>query len=151
MIIYILYFNVSTYFLQYRQVKSKLERNPSIPGRTGSKHMGLWPKTRFCSAAGEILHEARDPALLEQSAGNIFTARVFPIEPHATCHVGVHDTKMVLGVSKEAIICCMVLPPKNNNTWCHFADPRRTSWENAWCKTARSPCFFFFFFFFRVT
>lgn len=32
---------------------------------------------------GEILHEARDPALLEQSAGNIFTARVFPIEPYA--------------------------------------------------------------------
>jgi len=31
----------------------------------------------------EILHEARDPALLEQSAGNIFTARVFPIEPYA--------------------------------------------------------------------
>lgn len=31
----------------------------------------------------EILHEARDPALLEQSAGNLFTARVFPIEPHA--------------------------------------------------------------------
>lgn len=30
----------------------------------------------------EILHEARDPALLEQSAGNLFTARVFPIEPH---------------------------------------------------------------------
>lgn len=31
----------------------------------------------------EILHEARDPALLEQSQGNIFTARVFPIDPHA--------------------------------------------------------------------
>lgn len=38
----------------------------------------------FCHR-GEILHEARDPALLEQSAGNLFTARVFPIEPHATC------------------------------------------------------------------
>mmetsp|Transcript_2812 Transcript_2812/g.6735 ORF Transcript_2812/g.6735 Transcript_2812/m.6735 type:complete len:1021 (+) Transcript_2812:91-3153(+) len=31
----------------------------------------------------EILHQARDPALLEQSQGNIFTARVFPIAPRA--------------------------------------------------------------------
>merc|ERR1719272_1282892 len=31
----------------------------------------------------EILHEARDPALLEQSQGNVFSARVFPIEANA--------------------------------------------------------------------
>jgi tetratricopeptide (TPR) repeat protein len=30
-----------------------------------------------------ILHEMRDPALLEQDAGNRFTAKVFPIEPRA--------------------------------------------------------------------
>lgn len=31
----------------------------------------------------EILHEARDPALLEQGQGNVFSARVFPIEANA--------------------------------------------------------------------
>eukprot|EP00929_Paragymnodinium_shiwhaense_P093687 TRINITY_DN53905_c0_g2_i4.p1 TRINITY_DN53905_c0_g2~~TRINITY_DN53905_c0_g2_i4.p1 ORF type:complete len:1041 (+),score=216.71 TRINITY_DN53905_c0_g2_i4:65-3187(+) len=31
----------------------------------------------------DILHEARDPALLEQAQGNLFTARVFPIEANA--------------------------------------------------------------------
>lgn len=40
-------------------------------------------RSKAQSVYREILHEARDPALLEQSAGNLFTARVFPIEPHA--------------------------------------------------------------------
>jgi hypothetical protein len=31
----------------------------------------------------EILHEMRDPALLEQEQGNRFSARIFPIEPRA--------------------------------------------------------------------
>ncbi|HEX8694796.1 MAG TPA: VIT domain-containing protein [Longimicrobium sp.] len=32
----------------------------------------------------EILHEMRDPAMLDQEAGNRFSARVFPIEPEGT-------------------------------------------------------------------
>lgn len=32
----------------------------------------------------EILHEMRDPAMLDQEAGNRFSARVFPIDPGAT-------------------------------------------------------------------
>ncbi len=34
-----------------------------------------------------ILHEMRDPALLEQGAGNTFSAKVFPIEPHGEVHI----------------------------------------------------------------
>eukprot|EP00931_Biecheleriopsis_adriatica_P121248 TRINITY_DN96334_c0_g1_i1.p1 TRINITY_DN96334_c0_g1~~TRINITY_DN96334_c0_g1_i1.p1 ORF type:complete len:1047 (-),score=178.29 TRINITY_DN96334_c0_g1_i1:21-3161(-) len=48
----------------------------------------------------EILHEARDPALLEQSQGNIFTARVFPIEPRARVRL---------------ILSYAVLAPKRDN------------------------------------
>lgn len=40
-------------------------------------------RSKAQSVYREILHEARDPALLEQSQGNVFTARVFPIEPRA--------------------------------------------------------------------
>lgn len=35
----------------------------------------------------QILHQMRDPALLEQDAGNTFSAKVFPIEPKATVRI----------------------------------------------------------------
>jgi len=41
----------------------------------------------------EILHEMRDPAMLDQEAGNRFSARVFPIDPGAT-------VRLVLGYSQ---------------------------------------------------
>ncbi|HET7464650.1 MAG TPA: VIT domain-containing protein [Longimicrobium sp.] len=41
----------------------------------------------------EILHEMRDPAMLDQEAGNRFSAKVFPIDPGAT-------VRLVLGYSQ---------------------------------------------------
>lgn len=43
----------------------------------------------------EILHEMRDPALLEQDQGNRFSARIFPIEAGATVRVVLGYTRLL--------------------------------------------------------
>lgn len=43
----------------------------------------------------EILHEMRDPALLEQDQGNRFSARIFPIEADATVRVVLGYTRLL--------------------------------------------------------
>lgn len=43
----------------------------------------------------EILHQMRDPALLEQDQGNRFSARIFPIEPHATVRLVLSYTRLL--------------------------------------------------------
>ncbi|MES2643427.1 MAG: VIT domain-containing protein [Myxococcota bacterium] len=42
-----------------------------------------------------ILHEMRDPALLEQGAGNQFSAKVFPIEPRADVRIVLSYTRLL--------------------------------------------------------
>lgn len=43
----------------------------------------------------EILHQMRDPALLEQDQGNRFSARIFPIEANATVRVVLGYTRLL--------------------------------------------------------
>ncbi len=43
----------------------------------------------------EILREKRDPGLLEWSGGNLFKARVFPIEPHAEKRIRIVYTQVL--------------------------------------------------------
>lgn len=43
----------------------------------------------------EILHQMRDPALLEQDQGNRFSARIFPIEAHDTVRVVLGYTRLL--------------------------------------------------------
>ncbi|HEX2208885.1 MAG TPA: VIT domain-containing protein, partial [Longimicrobium sp.] len=43
----------------------------------------------------EILHQMRDPALLEQDQGNRFSARIFPIEAGATVRVVLGYTRLL--------------------------------------------------------
>ncbi|HEY0788645.1 MAG TPA: VIT and VWA domain-containing protein, partial [Thermoanaerobaculia bacterium] len=43
----------------------------------------------------EILHQMRDPALLEQDLGNRFSARVFPIEPRGLVRLVLSYTELV--------------------------------------------------------
>lgn len=43
----------------------------------------------------EILHQMRDPALLEQDQGNRFSARIFPIEPDARFRVVLGYTQLL--------------------------------------------------------
>jgi tetratricopeptide (TPR) repeat protein len=42
-----------------------------------------------------ILHEMRDPALLEQGAGNQFSAKVFPIEPRGDVRIVLSYTRLL--------------------------------------------------------
>jgi Flp pilus assembly protein TadD len=42
-----------------------------------------------------ILHQMRDPALLEQDAGNRFSAKVFPIEPNAEVRIVLSYTRLL--------------------------------------------------------
>lgn len=56
----------------------------------------------------EILHEARDPALLEQGPGNIFTARVFPIEANAVVRLILsYSLTLPLRASRRALVLPM--------------------------------------------
>jgi hypothetical protein len=47
----------------------------------------------------DFLHRKRDPALLEQSAGNEFSARVFPIPPNATKEIVVAYAEELRGAA----------------------------------------------------
>jgi hypothetical protein len=51
----------------------------------------------------DFLHRKRDPALLEQSAGNEFSARVFPIAPNATKEVLVSYAEELRGATPYAL------------------------------------------------
>ncbi len=46
----------------------------------------------------EILHEMRDPALLEQDQGNRFSARIFPIEPNAAVRLVLSYSRLLPNV-----------------------------------------------------
>jgi hypothetical protein len=54
-------------------------------------------KQRARVAFEDFLHVRRDPALLEQSAGNEFTARVFPIPPNGTKEIVVSYAQELRG------------------------------------------------------
>src|ERR1051325_4606346 len=43
----------------------------------------------------QFLHQMRDPALLEQDQGNRFSARIFPIDPHATVRIVLSYTMLL--------------------------------------------------------
>ncbi len=67
------------------------------------KEAEVVPKALARRAYDDALHRGIDPAILEKAAGNQFTARVFPIPPHA-----VKD--LVISYSQELVAAGYVLP-----------------------------------------
>ncbi|MGE3455929.1 MAG: VIT domain-containing protein [Kofleriaceae bacterium] len=61
------------------------------------------PKMLARRAYDDFLHRGIDPAILEKAAGNEFTARVFPIAPHANKH-------LVISYSQQLTSTGYVLP-----------------------------------------
>jgi hypothetical protein len=58
----------------------------------------------------DFLHRRQDPALLEQEAGNEFSARVFPIGPHSKKELIVSYSQALTGVDEPYVLPLLGLP-----------------------------------------